>query len=182
MSVINNSSAHHQNFIEASKKGNTLAQNQLYKIYFPKMLPISISMMHNYQEAEDLLQEAFLTAFQKLNSYRFEAPFYSWLKRIVVNTCLNKIRSRKLEINLVENYDKINLVEENENDLSDIQNFQIRKTIKKLAQPYQQVIQLYVYEGYDHQEIGQILNISTENSKTRFSRAKSQIRSYLKAG
>jgi len=92
----------HQKLIEASKKGDNRARRQLYELYARAMFNICYRMMNNREDAEDILQEAFVQAFAKLESFRYESTFGAWLKRIVINTCINAINKRKVDLLLTE--------------------------------------------------------------------------------
>ena len=92
----------HKDIIEKSKKGNNKAQYQLYQLYAKAMYNTCYRMMNSQAEAEDMLQEAFTEAFMKLHTFRYESTFGAWLKRIVVNKCINEIKRRKTDLNFVE--------------------------------------------------------------------------------
>ncbi len=165
--------------IEACKKGNRLAQYTLYNQYSKAMYNLAYRMMNNKEDAEDMLQDAFTDAFTKLNTFRHESTFGAWLKTILINKCINQLRKKKVEIftedipeNLNVNYD--------ENDFSfsgDIQ--KVFKAIEKLPGGYRIVFTLYLLEGYDHTEIGDILGISESTSKTQYHRAKIKLKKIL---
>ena len=91
----------HREIIELSKKGNPKAQYQLYKLYSKAMFNICVRMLNSIEEAEDLLQESFTDAFMKLNSFRYESSFGAWLKRIVINKCINSIQKKKIDLGRV---------------------------------------------------------------------------------
>lgn len=138
-------------------------------------------MMNNRAEAEDMLQEAFTLAFIKLDTFRYESNFGTWLKRIVVNTCLNAINKRKLELTYCDTiYDKDVPVEEEENDDVQLTVTGIRNAMEKLPDGSRMVFSLYLFEGYDHGEISQIMNITESTSKSQFMRAKRRVIELLK--
>ena len=108
----------HKSIIEACKKGNERSKYELYQLYSKAMFNVCYRMMNNREEAEDMLQEAFTQAFLKLESFRYESNFGAWLKRIVINTCLNAINKRKLELTYCDTiYDKELPQEEEEKEL-----------------------------------------------------------------
>jgi RNA polymerase sigma-70 factor (ECF subfamily) len=136
--------------------------------------------MNNREEAEDMLQDAFTQAFAKLHTFRHESGFGTWLKRIVVNTCINAINKRKIELDYLEdNYQK-NLPEEAEENNLEYDVESIKKAMQKLPDGGRMIFSLYLLEGYDHVEISQILNISESTSKSQFMRAKRRIVEILK--
>lgn len=131
--------------------------------------------MNNHEEAEDMLQEAFTQAFMKLNSFRYESNFGSWLKRIVVNTCINAINKRKVELTYCEEiYHHDQAVESQENQ-PEFTVANVTKAMEQLPEGGRMVFSLYLLEGYDHIEISQILGITESTSKSQFMRAKRRI-------
>jgi len=171
----------HKNIIEACKKGNERSKYELYQLYSKAMFNVCYRMMNNRAEAEDMLQEAFTLAFIKLDTFRYESNFGTWLKRIVVNTCLNAINKRKLELTYCDTiYDKDVPVEEEENDDVQLTVTGIRNAMEKLPDGSRMVFSLYLFEGYDHGEISQIMNITESTSKSQFMRAKRRVIELLK--
>ena len=139
-------------------------------------------MMNSKEEAEDMLQEAFSEAFIKLDSFRFESSFGAWLKRIVVNKCINALKKRKAELVYTDNV-KDSEDEENDKDIKD-DNLDVRKihkAMEQLPEGYRVIFSLYLLEGYDHNEIAQIMGISESTSKSQYSRAKQKIKEILKS-
>ncbi len=171
----------HKNIIEASKKGNERSKYELYQLYAKAMFNVCYRMMNNREEAEDMLQEAFTQAFLKLESFRYESNFGAWLKKIVINTCLNSINKKKLELSYVETiYDKdIQQEEEEEND-AQLTVAGISRAMELLPEGSRMVFSLYLFEGYDHVEIAQIMNITESTSKSQFMRAKRRVIEILK--
>jgi len=171
----------HKNIIEACKKGNERSKYELYQLYSKAMFNVCYRMMNNREEAEDMLQDSFTQAFMKLDSYRYESNFGAWLKRIVVNTCLNAINKRKVELMYCENiYDK-DIQEEHEDDEQiqlSVKN--ISNAMEKLPEGSRMIFSLYLFEGYDHGEISQIMNITESTSKSQFMRAKRRVLEIIK--
>jgi len=170
-----------RDIVERSKKGNRQAQYQLYKMYSRAMFNICYRMMNDRTDAEDLLQESFTEAFRRLESFRHESTFGAWLKMIVVNKCINEIKRKKAQL---EFFDDMSPFEEEE-DFTDDQETglspdRIKKAMEDLPKGSRMIFSLYLLEGYDHQEISQILNISESNSKTQYMRAKQRIKEILK--
>lgn len=130
--------------------------------------------MNNREEAEDMLQEAFTQAFLKLDTFRYESTFGAWLKRIVVNTCINAINKKKVELTYCDEiYDNRLVTEEPSEEQMSIEN--ITRAMEMLPPGGRTVFSLYLLEGYDHGEIAQILNISESTSKSQFMRAKRRV-------
>jgi RNA polymerase sigma factor (sigma-70 family) len=133
-------------------------------------------------EAEDVLQEAFLDAFKKVVDFRQETTFGLWLKQIVVNRSINLLRKRKLDWVQMESDQLENIPDEPEPDDEDLQYrvAQVKQAMQLLPEGYRVVLSLYLIEGYDHEEIGQILNITENTSRTQFLRAKRKLSEVLR--
>ena len=95
----------HKALVEKSKLSDRNSQYKLYQLYVDAMYNIAIRMLDSKEDAEDIIQESFIDAFKKLNSFRYESTFGSWLKRIVVNKCLNFLKLKKIPITTIENHD-----------------------------------------------------------------------------
>ncbi len=172
----------HKDLLELCKAGNEKAQFRLYNLYAKAMYNICFRMMNNREEAEDMLQEAFAETFQKLNTFRYESTFGAWIKRIVVNKCINRLKKKKVELELEENIHDNR--EEEEEEYVDFENIKLNvknvyNEIEKLPAGYRIIFSLYILEGYDHKEIAQILGISVSTSKTQYYRAKLKIKEQL---
>ncbi|MCG8391023.1 MAG: sigma-70 family RNA polymerase sigma factor, partial [Cytophagales bacterium] len=147
--------------------------------YVQAMYNICRRMMGDDEDAKDVLQEAFVTAFSMIRSLKNEVTFSAWLKRIVINHCLNALKKKRLAmVDLNENDD---FMEEDEED-TDFNRHEARRimeAVDKISDGCRTVLNLYLFEGYDHKEIGQILGISEATSKAQYSKAKSKIRKLL---
>ncbi len=172
----------HKGIIELSKKGDTTAQYRLYKLYAKAMLNVAYRMMNNREKAEDMLQESFSDAFTRLHSFRYESGFGFWIKRIVINNCLNEIKRRKTNLQFFDDMSLFddNSEADNEDYDSGLSVDRIKKAMEQLPNGSKMVFSLYLLEGYDHKEIAQILKISESNSKSQYMRAKRKIRVVLK--
>jgi len=168
--------------IELCMKGDVAAQYKLYALYSGSMFNICYRMLNQQEEAEDVLQEAFTYAFRKLGTFRFESAFGAWLKRIVVNTCINHLKKRRVELVYTDStYDV--MPEEEHVDYGEIQ-FEVarvRRALESLPDGYRVIFSLYLLEGYDHREISDILGISESTSKSQFLRAKKKIKEILES-
>jgi RNA polymerase sigma factor (sigma-70 family) len=144
------------------------------------MYNVGYRIVNNEEEAEDVLQEAFISAFRNLAHYRGDATFGAWLKRIVVNKAINYLKKRQLE-RLPED-DKWDVKAEETVDELDHFPFtveRVRQAIAALPDGYRAVLSLYLLEGYDHGEIGEILGISESTSKSQFNRSKKKLKEIL---
>ena len=168
--------------IESCMKGDVRAQYQLYSLYSKAMYNICLRMTNQQEEAEDMLQESFSYAFSKLGSFRFESSFGAWLKRIVVNTCINHLKKRRVDLVYTEQHNDP-IPEDDFVDYADIK-FKVESVMQamdKLPQGYRIVFSLYLLEGYDHSEISEILGITESTSKSQFLRAKQKIKEILQS-
>jgi len=172
----------HQDLINACRQGNAKAQFEIYKLYYKAMYNSSLRILNNTQEAEDVMQEAFLSAFDKIDSYKGEVSFGAWLKRIVVNKALDYLKRNKIDaLPLDEKIDQLS-EEEDKNDTIETENSveEIKKAIEQLPSGYRIVLTLYLIEAYDHEEISEILNISASTSRSQYNRAKKKLILILK--
>ncbi len=166
----------HYNLVVECKQGSKKACYELYKLYSKAMLNVAFRIVGNIAEAEDVLQEAFLDAFNRIKDFRQETTFGLWLKQIVVSRSINLLRKRKVQlVELGDDADTI--IDDEPEDDEDIQYkvAQVKQAIAQLNEGYRLVISLYLLEGYDHEEIGQILGITTNTSRTQFLRAKRKV-------
>lgn len=167
--------------IEKCKQHNRKAQLQLYNQYCDGMFMVANRFVKNSMEAEDIVQEAFIKAFSKLNQYSGEVTFGAWLKRIVINKSIDVLKSKKQQL---LDLDEVHLkVVDATNDdwlVDDLITLdEVKEAIEKLPDKYKYVVMLYLIEGYDHQEISQILNITEVASRTHLSRGKTKLQELL---
>ena len=168
----------HQHIIDRCLKGERSAQYELYQLYSRAMYNVCYRIVRNEGDAEDVLQDAFVSAFQHLHSYNGDAAFGAWLKRIVVNKSLNVIKRKG--VNLIEADQLPDVPDEPtswSNDDLDVR--RIQAAMDLLPEGYRLVFSLYLLEGYDHGEIADILGISESTSKSQFNRSKKKIREIL---
>ena len=168
----------HQEIIDECRAGSAKAQFQLYKLYYKAMYSVSIRIINDEMEAEDVMQEAFLSAFNKIGTYKGEVSFGAWLKRIVVNRSLDYLKKRKVQFEEVN--ERTAQVADYQMETKEVDVEALKKAIQNLSDGYRVVLSLYVIEGYDHEEISQILGISNSASRTQLLRAKQKLRELLK--
>ena len=172
----------HDDLIARCKAGDREAHFSLYNLYSKAMFNVSYRITGREEDAEDALQEAFISAFRNLDSYRGDAAFGAWLKRIVVNKAINVLKKKRHEIIPEdEEWDvaEDELVAEYKEELTVER---VKKAIEQLPDGYRSVLTLYLLEGYDHEEIGEILSISESTSKSQLNRAKNKLREILTVG
>nr|WP_178991832.1 RNA polymerase sigma factor [Winogradskyella schleiferi] len=168
--------------VEKCKQNDRHAQMQLYNQYCDGMLMVAFRFVKDTLEAEDIVQEAFIKAFSKLEQYKAEVSFGAWLKRIVINRCIDVLKSKRQRLVELEDY-HLNVIEDNEEEWTvedGITLEAVKLAIEALPEKYKYVVMLYLMEGYDHQEIAEILNITEVASRTQLSRGKQKLQLALK--
>lgn len=168
--------------IEQCKQNNRKAQLQLYSQYCDGMYIVAKRFLKDSADAEDVVQEAFIKAFSKLHQYKAEVTFGAWLKRIVVNKSIDFLKSKKqylveldeVHLKVVDTSKDNEWLVEDAITLNDV-----KEAMNELPEKYQYVVTLYLIEGYDHQEISEILDISEVASRTQLSRGKVKLQKLL---
>ena len=170
---------HNNQLVERCKKGDKAAQFTIYKQYYKAMYNTALRIVNDSFEAEDIMQESFLAAFTKLDSFSGTVTFGAWLKRIVINKSLTALKNNnRLDTVPIEKV-VINEVEEEQQDYSILKASDILNKVSQLKNNYKVAITLNLIEGYDYEEIAKIMDISYENSRTTISRAKNKLRQLL---
>lgn len=170
----------HLELVERCKANDRKAQLKLYRQYCDGMYCVAMRFLKNADDAEDVLQESFIKAFQRIEQFSGEVTFGAWLKRIVVNKSIDFLKAkRERTLELDEGYMH---VADNDNwgVEEGINVVEIKKAIETLPDKYRFVVQLFLVEGYDHGEIAEILNISETASRTRLVRGKGKLKELLK--
>ena len=168
----------HRDLIERCKEGRRDAQFELYNLYSRAMYNTALRMVKNAHDAEDLLQSVFVEVFMKMDTFRYESSIGSWIKRITINKCINFLKSRKLTFQELTPYNE--RPEEPEREVETPYSVErVNRAITDLPDGYRMVFTLYAMEGYDHEEIGDILGITEATSKSQYSRAKAKLRDML---
>ncbi|MCD6557085.1 MAG: sigma-70 family RNA polymerase sigma factor [Bacteroidales bacterium] len=166
----------HYELLEKCKHGSNKAQFEIYKLYYKGMYNVSLRMVQNSQEAEDVIQEAFLSAFEKLETWSEEVSFGSWLKKIVINKSLDYLKKRKMQLTELDGKEPVN-DENNSEDLEiiSLKVEEIKRAVNNLPEKYRIITLMFLFEGYSHDEISEIAGITPETSRVRFKRAKDMI-------
>lgn len=159
--------------INDCQKNDRKAQEQLYRLYSPKLFAVCLKYSRNYTEAQDNLQDGFLIIFKKIEQYSFKGSFDGWLKRVMVNHVLQQYRQETF-LSLVK--EDVPDDDEIEIDDEDISLEYLLKIIQELPNQYRLVFNLYVLDGYSHQEIAEMLTINLGTSKSNLARAKMILR------
>ena len=165
--------------IARCREGDSNAHFRLYKLYSKAMYNVGLRITGNEDDAEDALQEAFISAFRNLDSYRGDATFGAWLKRIVVNKAINLVKMKKHD--RIPEDDRWDVAEEPEaaEYKGELTVDRVKHAIEQLPDGYRSVLSLYLMEGYDHQEIAEIMGITESTSKSQLNRAKAKLKEIL---
>lgn len=153
-------------------KGKSSAQRTLFQLHSGKMFSLCLRYMGSTMEAEEVLQESFIKVFEKLNQWKGNGPLGGWIRTIVVNTALTRIKSNK-KFKLDKNIDEaVMLSDDREDQLEAMQAEDLMKLIAQMPDGYKAVFNLFAVEGYGHKEIAELLGVSESTSKTQFLKAK----------
>ncbi len=155
-------------------------QKALYKRFASKMLGVTLRYTRNREEAEDLLQEGFIKVFRSISQYTGPGSFEGWVRRIFVNTALESLRKAKMKFSNEEVQDLRNEHHQEADVMSSIGMKDLLRMIQGLTPGYQAVFNLYVIEGYQHQEIAKLLEISEGTSKSQLARARMILQEKIK--
>lgn len=171
----------HQALIDRCREGDSLAQFEIYKYYYKAMYNTCLRIVNDTTEAEDLMQESFFKAFDKINTYRNEVSFGAWLKKIVVNTSLDFLKKRRFDsIPIEEAYGIRDEGTGNQDDFEPESVEQLKKAIEMLPEGYRLVMNLVLVEGYTHDEVAEMLGINASTSRSQLARAKQRLFEILK--
>ena len=174
---------HIATLLQQCLEGNQNAQLAVYNQYYKAMYNISLRIVKQTDEAEDVMQESFLKAFTKLHTYKGEVAFGAWLKRIVINNSIQHYRKQQ-KMNEVSLNEVLYKVEDNEVSVSnhaftELKAQKVMETMNRLKDNYRISLTLHLIEGYDYDEVSRIMNISYANCRTTISRAKESLRKKL---
>ncbi len=170
---------HITKLLERCKKSDNSAQMEVYKLYYKAMYNTSFRILKDEFEAEDMMQESFLTAFTKLDSFKGEVTFGAWLKRIVVNKSLTQLKKKnkykEVKLEVISNNETV----EEPIDYTTLKTATVLEKINSLKDNYRLVLTLNLIEGFDYEEIASILKYTNENVRTTISRAKKKLKQVL---
>lgn len=166
--------------VERCKANDRKAQLKLYKQYCDGMFHVAMGFLKNSDDAEDIVQESFIKAFQKIEQYRGEVTFGAWLKKIVINRSLDFLKTKKeRHVELNEGYMKV-VEDEDWSVPNETTVIEVKSKMEELPEKYKHVVRLFLVEGYDHSEISQILNLTESACRTRLLRGKGFLKELLK--
>jgi RNA polymerase sigma-70 factor (ECF subfamily) len=167
-----------EQLVKACLEGNSAAQRQFYEQYSRKMMGLCLRYTINIAEAEDFLQDGFIKVFESLHSFKFMGSLEGWVRRIILNTVLDKLR-RNIHFKNNESLDDHYELASDENPYQHLGAKELIQLIQSLPTGYRTVFNLYAVEGYTHKEIATLLNINESTSKSQYGRAKEQIQKRL---
>lgn len=170
----------HLPLVEACRRGDRKAQYEIYRLYAKAMFNVAVRIVNNTGEAEDVLQDAFLDAFQKIHDFRQSSTFGAWLKQIVINRALNHLRNRKVQFIDIEDVPEVANEETYDEEGIELDIQRVQNAIQQLPDGFRTVICLYLLEGYDHEEIAEIMGVAESTSRTQYIRAKKRLLEILK--
>jgi len=165
----------HNQLIEKCRKGDKNAQFRIYELYYKAIYNTCFRLVRNHQVAEEIMQDTFLAAFEKIEQFLGIVAFGAWLKKIAVNKSLDKIKGQKIvfsDLQLNE-HQPIDVIDNEFDPQYSAETLQIiRQAIEIMPEGYRIILSLYLIEGYDHDEIAELLQIKPASSRSQLARAK----------
>jgi RNA polymerase sigma factor (sigma-70 family) len=174
----------HLELVDKCKQGDKNSFQELYHLYAKAMFNTSYRILNDYTDAEDVLQESFIDAYRSLHSFGNRSSFGTWLKQIVINKSITVLRKKKWLLTDIEQGPYAEMPDEervNEEEIS-LKVHEVKKAIQDLPDGYRTVLSLYLLEGYDHEEIAEILQVAQSTVRTQYLRAKQKLLLQLKKG
>jgi RNA polymerase sigma-70 factor (ECF subfamily) len=166
--------------VEDCKQNNAKAQMQLYDMYCQAMYTIALRYVKDSFVAEDMMQDAFIKVFKNINNFKGEVTIGAWIKRIVINQCIDYLKKKRIELVSIEEKE-LTIADDGDWTVKEAVTTDIITTaINSLPEKYKVVLNLYLIEGYDHQEIAQVLNITEVTSRSQLMRGKNKLKGQLK--
>jgi RNA polymerase sigma-70 factor (ECF subfamily) len=177
--------AHLTKLINDCLSNKRRAQEELFRLYYGKMLAVCLRYAKDRDTAEEILQEGFIKIFDKLDAFDYKGSFEGWMRRIVANTAIDSLRKQKKDPFLTDNDEDFKLggtnpmIEREEAEMTTIKGELAMEAIQELSPAYRAVFNLYVLEEYTHKEISEILGISEGTSKSNLAKAKMNLQRIL---
>ncbi|HZZ74490.1 MAG TPA: RNA polymerase sigma factor [Puia sp.] len=174
----------HDELVERCRHGDRRSYGELYQKYSKAMYNTSLRIVNHTADAEDVLQESFVDAFAAIDSFAYKSTFGAWLKRIVINKSINTLRKKKMDIIDIDKTSALHVAEDDAYDEEGLKLKveEIKKSVKELPNGYRTVLTLHLFEGYDQEEIAEILQISHATVRTQYMRAKQKLLHIIKQG
>jgi len=156
------------------------AQEEIYKRYSSQLFSVCLRYVNSYEDAQDIFQDGFILIFNKIDQFRFEGSFEGWLRRVMVNVCIERHRGKNHLYVINEDITAEESADDPEVEEEDYSYDELLEFIRLLPDRYQQVFNLYAIEGYSHQQIADMLQISVGTSKSNLSRAREKLKELIK--
>lgn len=163
--------------VDGCIREDRICQRMLWDRYSKKIMALCLRYSNNHEEAEDSLMEAYVKIYDNLNKFRFQSSLETWMRRVAVNLCINKIRARKHIWTSIS--DEEYRMGYDDDAFGNLEVKQIMKLIEMLPVGYRTVFNLYAVEGYSHKEIGELLGVEEGTSRSQFSKARKSLQNYL---
>lgn len=166
------------------RAGDASGFKKLYELYARAMYNTSVRILNNATEAEDILQESFLDAFKNIQQFENRSSFGAWIKQIVVNKSINHLKKKRIDFVEIEDPEKYSPHQDETIDEDDIQ-WQVERVVEAMHQlpaGYRTILSLYLLEGYDHEEIADIMGVAASTTRTQYTRGKQKLLKILKSG
>lgn len=165
----------HEEIINRCRRGEKPAQIEIYKQYYKPVYNTCLRIINDTQTAEDLMQDSFIDAFNKINTYDGKGSFGAWIRRIAVNNSIDYIKRSRPMVSI--NDETANIPDDADTYFEDVDYKveEIKRALGQMEEGDRVILSLYLLEGYDHEEISQILEITLSNTRTRYSRAKKRL-------
>lgn len=160
--------------VKACLKGDKNAQKQLYEQYARRMMGVCLRYSNGVEDAEDFLQEGFIKVFEKLSSYEYRGSLEGWVRKIIINVVLDRLR-QQADLQINDSIDDYIEMASTENPYQHLNAKELLQTIQQLPIGYRTIFNLFAIEGYSHKEISMMLNIAESTSKSQYGRAKEQL-------
>jgi len=169
----------HNELAISAGKGDSAAQFRLYELYYKAMHTTASRIVKDTMLAEELMQNGFMTAFTKMDKWHQKSSFGAWLKRVVINECLDHLAKKKLDTVSME---EMQIADPEDEEISepDYNVDQVKEAMSQLADGYRTILSLYLFEGFDHEEISEVLKISSSTSRSQYLRAKKKLIELIK--
>ena len=172
--------------VKGCLKGRSDCQELLFKMHYSKMMAVCYRYASDFDEAKDLLQEGFIKVFDKLDKFNFKGSLEGWIRRIIVNNCIDAYRKKKFNtLSLdddidIERFETIEMEDDKDTTIyNDLDINDVADALQQLSPAYKAVFNLYIMEGYTHKEIAETLDISVGSSKSNLAKAKMKIKKIL---
>ncbi|MBJ6117274.1 sigma-70 family RNA polymerase sigma factor [Pontibacter sp. BT310] len=178
MKLFSSNKSEEEKLIEGCIAGKRDMQQLLYDLYAKKMMMVCLRYAPTTFEAEDIVQEGFVKVFSNIQNFKRDCPLEYWIRKIIVNTALKHLRQKSL-LTVSHESEEVENLSSGDYNLNDYSMDELLSIIQSLAPRYRMVFNLYAIEGYNHKEIGEMLDISEGTSKSQYSRARAILQSML---